>query len=89
MAENAAKRRGELARKVFEVLLNEPDGLPVKEVLARVEKALPPTEFENSPYPNRPDVRRYEKTIRFSTIGTVKAGWLIKKKGQWLVTEEG
>ena len=27
--------------------------------------------------------------IRFATIGPVKAGWLIKDKGKWYVTEEG
>jgi restriction system protein len=27
--------------------------------------------------------------IRFATIGPVKAGWLIKEKGKWFLTEEG
>jgi len=26
---------------------------------------------------------------RFATIGPVKAGWLVKSKGHWYVTEEG
>jgi restriction system protein len=40
-------------------------------------------------YPSRPDVRRYEKVVRFSTIGPVKASWLIKNKGTWSLTDEG
>jgi restriction system protein len=27
--------------------------------------------------------------IRFATIGPVKAGWLIREKGRWYLTEEG
>ena len=34
-------------------------------------------------------MRRYGRIVRFSTIGPVKAGWLVKNKGVWLVTEEG
>src|SRR5260370_33106468 len=26
---------------------------------------------------------------RFATIGPVKAGWLVKNKGRWYLTEEG
>lgn len=89
MAEITRSRTGELVRGVFKVLLPESEGLPAKEVLERVQKVVPPTEFENSTYPNRPNVRRYEKIIRFSTITSVKAGWLLKNKGLWTLTEEG
>lgn len=34
-------------------------------------------------------MRRYEKTIRFATITSVKAGWLVKSGGSWSLTEEG
>jgi restriction system protein len=50
---------------------------------------VPPTSFEQSAYPKQPDVRRYEKIARFSTIGPVKAGWLTKNKGLWSLTDEG
>jgi restriction system protein len=50
---------------------------------------VPPTEFEKTTYPRRPDVRRYEKIVRFSTIGPVKAGWLVKNRGQWILTDAG
>lgn len=89
MAEITRKRKGELVRGVFQILLREPEGLPAKEVLQRLENVVPPTEFERSMYPNRPNVRRYERIVRFSTITSVKAGWLIKDKGSWALTDAG
>lgn len=89
MAEITSKRSGELIRGVFQILLQHPDGLPAKEVLRRLEQLVPPTEFENSTYPKHPTVRRYEKIVRFRTIAPVKAGWLIKNKGTWSLTDEG
>ncbi len=83
------KRVGELMRGVFKILLDSPDGLPAKEVLHRLEQVVPPTEFEKSDYPKHPGIRRFEKMARFATIGPVKAGWLVKNKGRWYLTEEG
>lgn len=89
MAEITRRRVGELQRGVLKILLDFPDGLPAKEVLTRLESVLPPTDFEKSDYPNRPGVRRFEKIVRFATIAPVKAGWLVKSKGRWSVTDEG
>jgi restriction system protein len=89
MAETTAKRAGELVRKVFEILIRHGDGLPAREVLRAMEKELSLTEYEKGYYPTRPDVRRFEKIVRFCTISSVKAGWLTKNKGIWAVTDEG
>ena len=89
MAEITRKRVGELMRGVFKILLDSPEGLPAKEVLHRLEQVVPPTEFEKSDYPKHPGIRRFEKMVRFATIGPVKAGWLVKSKGRWYLTEEG
>jgi 5-methylcytosine-specific restriction enzyme B len=89
MAEVTRRRLGELQRAVFSVLLDKADGLPAQEVLRRAEAICPATEFENEDYPKRPGVRRYPKTIRFATIPSVKAGWLIKDGGVWRLTDEG
>ena len=86
MAEITLYRTGELLRKVFEILLPHPEGLPAKTVLEKVEQSVELSDFEESTYPGRPGVRRFEKIIRFSTISPVKAGWLVKNKGQWLLT---
>lgn len=89
MAEITRKRVGELQRGVFKILLDHPEGLPAREVIKRMEEAVPPTDFEKSDYPNRPGDQRFGKMIRFSTIAPVKAGWMIKDKGKWYLTEEG
>jgi restriction system protein len=89
VAEITARRQGELVRGVFAVLKDAPDGVPAAQVLKAVEQSVPPTPFEASYYESAPNVRRYEKIVRFSTIGPVKAGWLVKNKGVWSLTEEG
>jgi restriction system protein len=33
--------------------------------------------------------RRFEKIVRFATVDCVKAGWLLKDKGIWSITDEG
>ena len=58
-------------------------------MLSRAEKVLPPTPFEDQDYPNQPGIRRYPKKQRFATITSVKAGWLIKDKGVWRLTDDG
>ncbi len=89
MAEITSRRRGELVRGVFEVLMDKPDGVPAAQVLKAVEQTVPPSEFERATYPRNPSVRRYEKTIRFATITSVKAGWLVRSGGSWSLTEDG
>jgi restriction system protein len=89
MAEITPRRQGDLVKGVFSILKNYAEGLQAKEVLGKLETEVPPTKFENTTYPSRPDIRRYEKIVRFSTIASVKAGWLVKDKGQWFLTDAG
>ncbi len=89
MAEITRLRQGQILRAVFKVLIDNPEGLPVREVIASVEVSLPLSDFEKSSYPNKPQSRRFDKILRFSTIGAVKSGWLVKSKGSWSITPEG
>jgi restriction system protein len=89
MTEPSRLRSGELARAVFTVLLDQPDGLLAGAVLTRVVELVPPGGIELEPYPSRPQTRRYENVVRFATIGPVKAGWLVKQRGLWSLTAEG
>lgn len=89
MGQITHERSGELSRGIFKTLLDEPEGLSVKEIFPRLEKDVPPTDFEREMYPNRPNVRRYENIAQFATITLVKAGWLVKNHGHWLLTEAG
>lgn len=88
MAALDKKRRGELLRAVFDVLADHPDGIQAKDAIAEVENRIELTEYEQANYPGS-DVRRFEKTVRFVTIGPVKAGWIVKEAGVWSPTEEG
>lgn len=89
MPEITRRRAGELVRGVFQVLMRAPDAIPAREVIRRLESLVPPTQFELSSYPNNPNSRRYDKIVRFSTITAVKAGWLVKSKGSWSLTDAG
>ena len=89
MAEVTQKRIGELHRGVFKILIDNPEGLPAKEVLKRMEQVVPPAPFEKSDYPNAPGIQRFGKMIRFETIAPVKAAWMIKDGGEWFVSAEG
>jgi restriction system protein len=83
------KRLGEILQAVLAVLEEHPDGLQARRVIQEVEQRLPPTPFEQSEYPSTPGVRRFDQIVRFTTIAPVKAGWLVKSKGQWILTDEG
>lgn len=89
MAEITRKRMGEMVRTAFTILARHPDGMRARDVIAKVEQAITLSDFEKSEYPNRPGVQRFPKIFRFATIAAVKAGWLVKNKGKWLLTEEG
>lgn len=78
-----------MLRGVMQILDVEPDGLAAREVLVRLETAVPPTPFELADYPNNPGTRRYEKLVRFHTIAAVKAGWIYKASGTWTLTPIG
>lgn len=89
MAEVTIKRYGELSRGVFALLMDKPEGLPAQQVIRDVEALVPPTPFEQATYPNHPTMRRYPRHVRFASISLVKAGWLVKNRGEWTVTDEG
>ncbi|MCY3784738.1 MAG: restriction endonuclease [Chloroflexi bacterium] len=89
MAEITRRRQGEMTQALFRILAEAPGGLAAREAIERVEKILEPTPFEDSEYPNRPGVRRFPKIMRFTTIGPVKARWMVKRRGIWSITEEG
>ena len=89
MADITLNRIGELLRSVFELLWNQPEGLPAREILALVPEVTRLTPYEQAYSPSS-SIPRYERIIRLATIPLVRAGWLIKNnKGRWYITEEG
>jgi restriction system protein len=83
------RRQGEMMLTTFAVLQEHEGGLPARRVLDEVMRRLPPTDFEAGTYDSTPDKPRFHKILRFTSISSVKAGWLIKRKGTWSVTQEG
>ena len=89
MANITPRRNGEFLRHIFTTLTEKPEGMQAKDVLAKLGEDLEMTEFEKGSYPSAPERPRYNKIARFATVSAVKAGWLVKDKGIWTVTEEG
>jgi restriction system protein len=86
MTEVTHARKGELLRGLFQVLMPYPEGMKASRALGELAKVLPLTSFEAGMYESG---RRFEKIVRFTTVKCVKAGWLVKHKGVWVVSEEG
>jgi restriction system protein len=87
MAEITRKRTGELLRKLFEILSKHPNGLPAREALAQLQRSLDLSEYEKGQFAS--GASRFEQIVRFATIDCVKAGWLLKRKGEWQLTDAG
>ena len=86
MAKITNKRLGELIQALFRILEKHPDGMKAKEALIALADAVTLTEYEAGSYESG---RRFEKIVRWATVDTVRAGWLIKESGIWTLTEEG
>lgn len=89
MANLTRRRYGEFLRAIFEILWDKQEGMAAKDIIARIESKVDLTEFDLGTYPSSPQYPRFHKIARFATIAAVKAGWLIKSKGIWELTDEG
>jgi restriction system protein len=88
MSEIAPQRIGEFLRIIFVRLWQESAGLPAGEILAYIPQAILLTDYEIGVSPST-HTPRYEKATRLATTPYVNAGWLVKSRGRWLLTEEG
>lgn len=87
MAEITRRRTGELLRELFKILMAAPDGVRASEALQEVAKRVNLTPYEADSYES--GGRRFDKIVRFATVDCVKAGWMVKDKGVWSITDEG
>jgi restriction system protein len=87
MADVTIQRTGELLQKLFDILLKRHDGMRAQDALAELRASVELTEYEQGEYSSGSP--RFEKIVRFATVDCVKAGWLIKDKGIWSVTDSG
>jgi len=88
MPEIMIPRTGAHLRKLFEILLANPEGLQAGEALKQLAASVKLTPYEAGLYEST-GTPRFEKIVRFATIDCVKAGWLAKNKGIWSITEAG
>lgn len=77
-----------MLQAVLTVIAVAPEGVQAKNVISQVREILPPTADEAGVYETT-GLPKYDKILRFATIGTVKAGWMVKSKGVWTITDDG
>lgn len=81
------ERTGQILQELFRVLSAKPDGIQAREAIDTVASRLTLTEHEKGEYET--GGRRFDKILRFATVDAVKAGWMLKNKGVWSITEDG
>jgi restriction system protein len=74
---------------VFEILLKSDEPQQAKTIIESVKKRLQLSDYESGSYAAAPETMRFDKILRFATIGPVKAGWMLKNSGLWSITEDG
>jgi restriction system protein len=89
VAETNARRLGEIVQAVFAVLDTSVEPMRARDVIAAVKSKLSLSEFERGYYSSSHELMRFDKILRFATLGPVKAGWILKKDGLWSLTEDG
>src|ERR1700730_772247 len=83
------RQTAEVARKAFELILAEPNGLSKPVLLQRMQKYCPST----SPSVTTDDWGKAQQVIadivRTGSIAPLRAGWLTADDDEWRVTQEG
>ena len=87
MAEITRRRTGEFLRELFSILMVTPEGMRATDALQVLASRFTLTPYEAGYYES--GSRRFEKIVRFATVDCVKAGWMVKDKGIWTVTDAG
>lgn len=85
---SVAERKGRILLALFDVLKNSPEGLPAKEAIALTREKITLDPSETGTYEDSGD-EKFPKIARFATIPAVKAGWIIKQDGVWILTSQG
>ena len=87
MAGKTRRRTGEIFRLLFEILGKSPEGLQADEAFARMRNSSLLTDYEKAMYETGSS--RFEKIVHCGSVDCVKAGWLAKYRGRWVVTKSG
>ena len=74
--------------KAFELLKANGGEVSRKELLEKLEQSLSFTDWENEVMPSNGQTR-WKTIFLFATVDSIKAGYLIKNRGTWIMTPEG
>jgi restriction system protein len=74
--------------EAFTILKKAGGQLPGREVVNQIEKNITFTAWETARY-EKSGYIRWQSILHFYTIDTIKAGFLRKQKGIWILTKEG
>jgi restriction system protein len=81
------ERIGQIVQTAFRVLSENDDHLPSREIIRRCAERLNLTLYELEALPS--GIVRWENTLHWYTVDSVKAGWLVKRNGVWYLTQDG
>lgn len=88
----AKSRSQQIAEKTiyatFKILKEAGGELRGKEVLSRIEAIVPFDDYEKHQYEKTGNTR-WKSILHFYSIDCIKAGYMRKNKGLWILTEEG
>ncbi len=87
MAKITKERTGEYLKLALVVIAEKGGECPTAELMRLMRKRIKPTEYENSL--NNSGQYRWVTNFRFYSISMVKAGWVQKTGGKWILTENG
>lgn len=73
---------------MIDVLWSMPDGLPSGEILSRIRAAIPLSDDEKAYIPST-KIRLYERDVRLAVEVLVQAGWFIKQRERWYLSDDG
>ena len=70
------------------ILSKNGGSMPIRDLMVEIEKKIELTEWEKEVLANTGNIR-WQSIMHFTSVDYVKAGYLIKKKGHWIITPEG
>ena len=83
------ERRAKAQRLMTEIVSEHETGIHATDVIAELERRLPPEPNEIGQYESRSGRSKFATHALFSSIGLARAGWLRKAWGTWSITPEG
>jgi restriction system protein len=67
--------------------MDHPDGMRARDALQYLKNEVSLSPYEAGEYAS--GGQRLDKIVRFATVDCVKAGWMVKHLGSWIITGEG